>query len=326
MTTGGVGRIGPGHIGCRVVVRYRLSTGGQATDVLGELARWDDGVLTVRRADGETVEVAAADVIAARQVAPRRLVRREIRALEAAAALGWQALESERLGGWLLRAAGGFTRRANSCLPLADPGVPLTVAVARVSHWYRERRLPPAFQVPAPLGRTLDTHLDGLGWPPAAEDVLVMTSPAAPVAAAVRGDLPSVTVSHVPDPAWLDGYHYRGGELPAHAREVLTNADTVGFASIDVDRRRVAFARGAVSDASDGRRWLGVTAVEVVPDTRRRGLGQQVMAGVAAWGRGHGATDVYLQVSEHNAAALAAYAQLGFTEHHRYHYRRRAEG
>ena len=41
--------------------------------------------------------------------------------LERAAALHWQAPETESLGEWLLRAAAGFTGRANSALPAATP-------------------------------------------------------------------------------------------------------------------------------------------------------------------------------------------------------------
>ncbi len=45
--------------------------------------------------------------------------------LERRAALGWRAPEEERLGDWLLRAADGFTGRANSALANGDPGRPL---------------------------------------------------------------------------------------------------------------------------------------------------------------------------------------------------------
>ena len=107
------------------------------------------------------------------------------------------------------------------------------------------------------------------------------------------------------------------------ALRVLMNADPVGFASVDQQGSRVAVARGAVSDAPDGRRWLGVTAVEVAPRARRQGLGRLVMAGIAVWGRQRGATDVYVQVAEPNTEGMAVYERLGFTEHHRYHYRRR---
>ena len=41
--------------------------------------------------------------------------------LERAAALHWQAPETEPLGEWRLRAAAGFTGRANSALPVGDP-------------------------------------------------------------------------------------------------------------------------------------------------------------------------------------------------------------
>ncbi len=316
-------RITPSDVGRRVVVRYRLPGEGRATDVLGRLDRWDDGILSVRRSDGSTVGVPAVDVIAAKPVPPRPVVRREVRALETAASRGWQAVETSWIGGWLLRAAGGFTGRANSCLPLASPRVPLAEAVAHIERWYDARGLVPAFQIPAPLSLGLDDYLDGVGWPGSTKDVLVLVAAVDVVAALLRADLPPVVVASQPDAAWLAAYHYGGSSLPPDALRVLVNAEPVSFGSVDQAGRRAAIARGAVSEGPDGRRWLGLTAVEVAPDARRRGLGRQVMAGVAQWAGQHDATDVYVQVVEHNTAAVGMYLRLGFTEHHRYHYRRR---
>src|ERR1700761_6250532 len=70
--------------------------------------------------------------------------------LEHIAARHWRGTEEDRLGGWLLRAAGGFTGRANSALPLGDPGMPLDEALAAVTEWYRDRGLPPMIVVPVP--------------------------------------------------------------------------------------------------------------------------------------------------------------------------------
>ena len=50
--------------------------------------------------------------------------------LERVAAAHWRGTEEEWLGDWLLRAASGFTGRANSALPLGDPGLPLDDALA----------------------------------------------------------------------------------------------------------------------------------------------------------------------------------------------------
>ena len=199
MVSDRVDRITPSDIGRRVVVRYRLPDRGRATDVLGRLETWEHGTLSVRRADGGTVAVRAADVVAAKVVPSRPVIRREVRALEAAAAGAWQALETAHVGGWLLRAAGGFTRRANSCLPLASPGVPLAEAVASVERWYDLRGLVPTFQVPTPIGMDLDEYLDAAGWPAAVEDVLVMVAPVEALAAGRQTDVSEVAVAHVPD-------------------------------------------------------------------------------------------------------------------------------
>jgi GNAT superfamily N-acetyltransferase len=315
----------PSDVGRRVVVRYRLAApvdGARATDVLGELVDWSGGRLSVRTKAGAVVDVPEPDVLAAKVVPARTVSRRAVRDLEAAAADGWRATETERVGGWLLRAAGGFTGRANSCLPLADPGMPVDVAIDRVEKWYRARSLVPAFQVPSPLGTTLEAALDQRGWPPPLEDVLVLTAELAHVAASTRGDLPPVELAPEPDDRWLAAYHYRGATPPPNAKSVLVNADVQIFAAVVLDGRPGAIARGAVSDSPEGRRWLGVTAVDVEPVMRRRGLASHVVTGLAVWARRHGATDGYLQVADGNAGAIDMYQRLGFTEHHRYHYRR----
>ncbi|MDF5755440.1 hypothetical protein [Spongiactinospora sp. TRM90649] len=60
--------ISPGDVGRRVSVRRRVPGGFR--DVVGELTSWHDGVLAVRRRDGELVEFAEETVVAAKVVPP----------------------------------------------------------------------------------------------------------------------------------------------------------------------------------------------------------------------------------------------------------------
>jgi len=82
------------------------------------------------------VLVAAQQIAAGRRRWHRSGMALSIGGLEVIAAKGWRAPEEERLGGWLLRAAQGFTGRANSALAAGDPGMPLPEAVIRVRRWY----------------------------------------------------------------------------------------------------------------------------------------------------------------------------------------------
>ncbi|MCZ2850395.1 GNAT family N-acetyltransferase [Modestobacter sp. VKM Ac-2978] len=236
--------------------------------------------------------------------------------LELLAARGWQALAEERLGDWLLRAGGGFTGRANSALVVGDPGLPLPEAVAAVTRWYDDRGLRPSAQLPGVQSRRADAAFDAAGWT-RDEDVLVLT---APVGRSAEPAVP-VDLSPTPDDAWLAGYRHRGAALPPVARQVLTSAADVVFASVRLDPAPAplaAVARGALTDG-----WLGVTAVTVAEEHRRRGLATAVMAALGRWAAERGAHSVYLQVTAGNAAARALYRQAGFIEHHRYHYRHR---
>jgi N-acetylglutamate synthase len=293
-------------VGLRVVLRRRAGIrDGRVvySDVLGRLVDVTDGVLTVRRDDGSTVTVAAQDVHRLRAVPPGRA---DILALEEIAARGWPAPQTERLGGWLLRAGGGWTRRANSALLLGDPGMPVPDALERVRAWYDDRGLRPVVAVPLPAQAPADATAATLGWA-ADVDVDVLT-------AALPGDrppVPGVLVSDRLTPQWEAVYRAR--TVPPVGRRILTAPETVAFASLGQDGRTVAIGRGVVVDG-----WLGVAAVEVLAGHRRRGLGRRVTAALLGWGASRGARRCYLQVEADNAAAQGLYAALGFTRHHRY--------
>lgn len=243
------------------------------------------------------------------------------RDLEAVAALGWRGLEQERLGGWLLRAAHGFTGRANSALPLDPPDRPLADALAAVRTWYAARDLPAIVQVPLPWAADVDTALARAGWT-AYNPTRVLVSPLSELVRHCPPDTGLAPVRHeaAPSPHWLAGYVYRGQPLPDGARSVLVNAEVPTFASVPADAsgsQLLGVGRGVVDDG-----WLGVTAVTVAQTARRRGVARHLMRGLAVWGLDHAATRVYLQVAEDNIAALALYTGLGFRTHHRYQYRR----
>ncbi|MGY1835345.1 GNAT family N-acetyltransferase [Blastococcus sp. SYSU DS0510] len=234
--------------------------------------------------------------------------------LERLAARTWRGLEEEPYGDWLLRAGGGFTGRANSVLVTGDPPDDLPSAVAAVTAWYAGRGLRPCAAVPTPGAEAAGEAFAAAGWT-RDEDTLVLIAPAGPWPAA---DVP-LLLDDAPDTAWLAGYRHRGAALPATAEAVLRNAERPLFASVRPDpasARPAAVARGVVCDG-----WLVVSAVTVDEGYRRRGLATAVMAALAAEARTRGATSCLLQVTASNAPALALYARLGFTKHHRYHYR-----
>ena len=320
--------LGPQDVGHRVVVRRIVGIAGGRTlysDTLGDLVDLTETQLTVATSRGP-LSVPLAEVHRAKRVpAARRPTGAEIAALELAANEAWPAPVQHRLGDWLLRAAGGWTTRGNSALPIGAPDRPLDEAVDAVQAWYAAQGQPALFNVPRPLAARVDAVLDERGWA-SGPLVLVQTARLAPMLdrAPAPGDLPSVTLTPAPSDAWLALAAGRKGALPPAARHLLTAVDQVRFAHVYADAgggpgRRggdvVAVARGTVTG---GGRWLGVTLVEVIPDARRRGLAQHVVRALGRWASSVGATDAFLQVEQRNDGAVALYERLGFTTHHTY--------
>jgi ribosomal protein S18 acetylase RimI-like enzyme len=256
-------------------------------------------------------------------------VHDEITELERVAARHWRGTEEEWLGRWLLRAADGFTGRANSALPLGDPGLPLDSALDAVVRWYRDRGLPPMIAVPAPLdadspGCELDQSLSERSWTTRPGPAFVMVADLSDAVGPIRDhaarELPpdaAFQADAEPDQAWLATYHYRGQDRqPPVMRDVLMSAPAQVFASIRAGDDVLAIARLSMADG-----WAGITAVEVNPARRRAGLGAALTRAVCAEAASRSVSRAFLQVETGNAAALALYERCGFRYSHRYHYR-----
>ena len=84
--------------------------------------------------------------------------------IEQANLKAWPAIDTENDGQWVLRAAGGYTKRANSVQSL-DPADDADAAprLERAARWFRDRKLPPVFRVTPLAGPGILAELDK-GW------------------------------------------------------------------------------------------------------------------------------------------------------------------
>lgn len=324
----------PARVGDRVTLRYRLGQEGPTrgptlTDVVGELVALTPETVTVAGRHGQ-VTVPRVDVVGVRVVPPRatRTARPHLALepvqLQELMVAGHPPLERQWLGRWLLRAAGGFTGRANSLLPLGDPGVPLDEAMARVEAFYAERRLPSQATIYSdrsaddPLRHVVDL-LEGRGYRGEQETrTLTLDLGRRPVVEhnAVMGYAVRRDSTLTPEYLAVATRVAQAGEVGK--RVVTGNPDAVFLTVLDGSGTPVGALRLAMHDG-----WAGVFDLAVVQAHRRRGLARLLMGDALHIADTHRLVACYLQVEADNQAAGALYEALGFVEHHRYRYYRR---
>lgn len=307
------------QIGTRIVVRSLVGgtgpTGGPAmTDTVGRVLTADAESLVVERRDGSVQRVAVADVVTWKRVPDRPLRRRRAIDVDATtltqiSSRGWPPLESEMLGEWELRAAGGFTGRANSVAAVGSPGMDFADAMAAVEAWYLARSAPPMAQVI--VGSAAERDFVDAGWAPGnglRAGALVQVADLDPIYPVD----PEVAVRTQLSEQWLALYG-RADEDMAAARAVLSGPPTVGFAQLGDPIQ--AIARVVATGE-----WAGIAAVEVLAHRRKEGIATRLVSTCLSWAVEHGADKAYLQTMRENTAALALYEPFGFIDHHDYRY------
>ncbi len=242
-----------------------------------------------------------------------------IREIEQVAFRAWVPFETEEYDGWLLRYAGGFSRRSNSVYPEAASTLPLGEKLEHCRAWFAARDLGLVVRQTPTSEAGIDARLEELGF--TLECLTdVMTAPLDR-----SFPLDGIAIAATPDREWLAA---AAALIPVAPRlrpvweRILAGVEaTAGFATIRDGADVVAVGVGV----ADGP-WLGLFEIMVDPDHRRRGLGRRLTEALLEWGRERGAVHSYLQVVADNASALALYGGLGFTRAYTYWYRRAPSG
>jgi N-acetylglutamate synthase len=298
-------------VGQRVVVRSLVPgetgpTGGPAfTDVLGTCTSWGE-VVVIDSAAGP-VSLPVGLIVSGKPVPPRPSMRLRISARDAElhTARLWPTVTAEDLGEWQLRLEtrpeGRLLKRANSCLAMGDPGLPVLAALDRVAEFYTARDRRPLVQVETDT--SVEREALAAGWTPVGHgDAAFLLASVSQVERRLRA-----TGAALPS-----GPHAEGGAAPVSRRE---SGDRVLAEVLDDDGVRIA-GGSAVLDGD----WLGIHDLAVEPARRREGLATAVVAELVGWAAEQGARTAWLHVETDDDPARALYDRLGFLEHHRCRY------
>ncbi len=247
-----------------------------------------------------------------------------IRSIEDMTRRVWPPAEIDRVGGWELRATGGYTRRANSVNPYPPDPADIRGSVDDIEAWYGRRGLPAVFRfTPVSDAPALQPVLERRGYA-ADRGTLVMTAPAdeAPVGEATVGDTEqaSVEISMAPTTEWIAAKDAWSPLPPAHraARTDLLARITVPVGYGLVRRRGFAVAAGHAAVDGD---MVALFGLVVDPSHRRQGHATRLTVGLMAWGASRGATVAWLQVhAPSNRTAVDLYQRVGFTRLYEYWY------
>ncbi|MEV0202223.1 GNAT family N-acetyltransferase [Nonomuraea sp. NPDC050691] len=221
----------------------------------------------------------------------------------------WPAYEQRVHEGWVLRHAGGVTKRANSVLALHRPA-DLGGAIETAEAFYGERGQRCVFSMGAKAAPGLDEELERRGYEVVDPTVVMVAS-----CGQIGDGAGPVRVEERPWPGWMETWWAvdgRYGSGYGEAERICTGVPA-WYGAVEEDG--VALAVGRAVPQGD---TLGIFCMATRPEARRRGLARTVLRALV---RHAGVGSAYLCTTAANQAAQALYRSEGFEVVSRYHYR-----
>jgi N-acetylglutamate synthase len=236
----------------------------------------------------------------------------------------WPALQTVHVDGWLLRMAGGHTKRSNAASQLHPSTLPAEELIRAVKTTYRRAGIEPMVRITPLSTPGTDAALEAAGWT-FYDPTLVMTASLKERVKLEGAGTASVVMAEEPSEAWIEGaaaaYELADWQRDMLAAIVSNIRVEAAFTTVYVDKQPLGYG---IAVAERG--YVGLYDLAVSPAARGSGVGARMVTSLLHWGRSKGAGTAYLQVRETNVKAQALYRRLGFSEVYRYWCRRPPAG
>lgn len=241
----------------------------------------------------------------------------DIKTIEDLSLNAWPSFQMQVYDGWIMRYSGFYTHRTNCVEQIGASILPLGEKIPYCERIYRRWRTPCIFKITPVTDPALDGLLAARGYS-IEHRVNNMTADISRLPASFENEpLLPLTVEDRVSAEWIEGlFTLKGTADPLH-RAIVPGM----YAAIPMDETAVSLRLpdGSVGATGLGildRDYIGVYAIHVREDLRRRGLAAAIVQRILTEGRRRGATRAYLQVVADNMPAKNLYRKLGFKDGH----------
>lgn len=230
----------------------------------------------------------------------------------------WPSHKMELYDGWILRFSYFYTHRTNSVEQFGASTLPWREKVSYCEKEYKRLGSPAIFKISPLVSQDFDYTLENRGYEiQHTTNVMTLRLQDARLAASCE----DVSFSRNIPETWIQGlFDLKGTVNPIHRAVVPSMYRAIPretiCASISEGGTLVATGLGILD-----RDYIGIYAIHVREDYRKRGYARQICTGLLEEGRKMGAENAYLQVVRGNAPAHHLYESLGFRHFYTYWFR-----
>lgn len=245
-------------------------------------------------------------------------VESSIKKIEDMSLNAWPSHKMELYDGWILRFSYFYTHRTNSVEQFGTSLLPWCEKIPYCEKEYKRLGTPAIFKISPLVSLDFDYMLENRGYEiQHTTDVMTVDLNDAVLTASPQ----QVEFENTIPLEWIWSlFELKGTTNPIHRTVVPSMYQAIPkeviCASVRKDGKIAATGLGILD-----RDYIGIYAIHVRDDLRRRGYARQICTGLLNEGKKKGAKNAYLQVVEKNAAAHALYESLGFRYFYKYWFR-----
>jgi ribosomal protein S18 acetylase RimI-like enzyme len=242
----------------------------------------------------------------------------DIKTIEDLSLNAWPSHQMELYDGWILRFSHFYTHRTNSVEQFGTSTLPWREKIPYCEATYKRWKTPAIFKISPLVSKDFDYILENRNYEiQHTTNVMVMNLEDAVLSASTE----TVIVSDVIHKEWIDSlFTLKGTTNAVHRAIVPTMYQAIAKDTICVciQSQGVIIATGlGILD----RDFVGIYAIHVREDFRRKGLARSICTSILKEGMTRGAKKAYLQVVAGNEPAQHLYESLGFRNFYTYWFR-----